>query len=1214
MGMEGNHMTSKGKEAYSLRFAKKSSGELSERSRSNLVELLNRNIPGGIMGGYLEKDFPLYCVNDYMLEHLGYTYEDFCRDIDGLVINCMHPDDRERVERQVEDAFSKDCDYEIRYRMKKKNGSYIWVNDIGRKTVDEDGRKICISTIRDVTKDMETRRQEKKYDALFESVVCGIVQYRLFSDGRVEYKNANQEAIRIFGYTPDEFWRKDDWRLPELIAEEDRDRVLAEAYGISEVGQKGEFEYRLRRKDGSSCWIIGTAEMIIDDDGEILIQSAFMDISLRKKMQHENLELQKENKASSELLRMALEGTTICEFFYYPKEQTAVMPERTCGVLQCRPSYENMPFSFAEERVAEETKGVYLEMFRRIQSGERTASSEICELDGCWKRISMSNVDYDENGEPVRAVGLVQDITRQKQTETENTRISALNQEIMTSLNNLFFGVYRLNLDTGTVHVIRRPEESRDFSENELELDSWVDALSVYYHPGDRERLKRGLSLENLRRVKAEGVHSFEGEYRRIRNGEYYWVANTVYLNDENFMGDTAILAQTDISDRKQQADIIHALGQEYYALYYINLEQDTLKALRMDEKEKNAIGIIPADGFRKSIDRYVERCVHPDEQMEMQKFFSQGNLQECLTEKNREISMTYRKRTDNRYEWMQAKLILGERKEGKPYQVALAVRNVDESIQQELERKRLLEDALRHAESANAAKSDFLSRMSHDIRTPMNGIMGMVILAETYMGNEEKVRDCLAKIEVSGRHLLGLLNEVLDMSKIESGKLELDSNAFSLPDFLQDALTMLRPSVDEKKQILRVLIKNVTHEKVIGDKLRLQQVIGNILSNASKYTPEGGEIRVALEELDCQTLQCGRYRFVIEDNGIGMSESFMKRIFEPFSRADDSRTSNIQGTGLGMAIAQNIVHMMGGEIRVNSREGEGSCFTVLLNLPLQEAGEEKAEDLRGLSILCVGGPGSAGDTICQMARSLGMRGEQALSFGEAVKKTKLAREAGNSYFAVLVDWDVENLPWELVIRELSKSRLESRPHMVLAAYSWSEEEEKKAKEAGADAFIGKPLFPSKLLKLFRGFLNPENENSGTGSVWRGKLAGRRILLVEDNELNAEIAGEFLSLAGAEVDKAENGEAGVRCFASHPEGYYDAVLMDIQMPVMNGYEAAAKIRGMERRDSESVVILAMTADAFSEDVQRAKEAGMDGHLAKPFDVNQLMEMLDKHLK
>ena len=178
-----------------------------------------------------------------------------------------------------------------------------------------------------------------------------------------------------------------------------------------------------------------------------------------------------------------------------------------------------MPFSFAEERVAEETKGVYLEMFRRIQSGERTASSEICELDGCWKRISMSNVDYDENGEPVRAVGLVQDITRQKQTETENTRISALNQEIMTSLNNLFFGVYRLNLDTGTVHVIRRPEESRDFSENELELDSWVDALSVYYHPGDRERLKRGLSLENLRRVKAEGVHSFEGEYRRIRNG-----------------------------------------------------------------------------------------------------------------------------------------------------------------------------------------------------------------------------------------------------------------------------------------------------------------------------------------------------------------------------------------------------------------------------------------------------------------------------------------------------------------------------------------------------------------------------------------------------------------------------------------------------------------------------------------------------------------------
>ena len=1071
-------VTNQTQREYSLKFASRDGENISDGIARNLLELLNRNIPGGIMGGYLEDGFPLFCVNDYMLNHLGFTYDEFVADIDGLVINCMHPEDRARVDRAVEEAFSQNLEYEVQYRMRKKDGSYIWINDIGRKVRTEAGEEVCVSTIRDITQKerhiAEIERQKALYRSLFESAVCGIVQYKLAEEGQVEFKSANREAIRIFGYSADAFWKKKQWNLNHLIDEQDRERILREISRIREVGDKQAYEYRLSQQDGSPCWIIGTAELIRDLDGEVVMQSVFMDVDQRKKAELRNIELLRENRASSELLRMTLEGTEICEFSYYPQLNRADIPERTRRIYGCKPRYENMAHAFAQEMVLEEDREAYFDVFRRIHAGERYARAEFRSKDHKkWVRMTLSTVEYDTLGQPVTTVGLVEDIMRQKRTETERTELSKLNQEILTSLSDLFFGVYRLNLREGTIRVIRRPDGLEDGSVGPGDSPYCVEQIAEFYHPDERPAYCRMHSLENLRALKAQGIRSISNEFRRRVNGEFCWVMNTAYLNAHGADDDSVVLALMDVSERRRQDEIIAALSREYYALYYINLGRDTYQILRADPYVMQKMDLHQQGCYSRMIDAYVRQFVHPSQQEEMNAFFNLNRFVQAHGQL--EQSRVYRKRQpDGRYAWMQARLMLGD-EDGVARHVTFAIRDVDGDMRRELETKQLLEDALRRAESANAAKSDFLSHMSHDIRTPMNAIVGMTALANTYLDDTGRVRDCLDKISVSSKHLLGLINEVLDMSKIESGKLDLERRAFNLTDVMREAVCMMQPASQEKRQELRLSVQAVRHAEVMGDALRLKQVLSNLLSNAVKYTPERGAIHVNLQEMASKSASHGRYVLTVEDDGIGMREAFIEHIFEPFSRADDSRVSRTAGTGLGMAITQNIVHMMGGEITVQSEWGKGSRFTVAFELELTQGQTAKASPA-------------------------------------------LAQE-------------------------------------------------------------------------------------------RPRFDGRRFLIAEDNTLNLEITTEFVKLAGAEAEAAVDGAKAVEAFTKHAPGYYDAILMDIQMPLMNGYEATRAIRALKRPDAARIPIIAMTANAFASDVQRARKAGMDAHVAKPVDMGQLLSVL-----
>lgn len=550
---------------------------------------------------------------------------------------------------------------------------------------------------------------------------------------------------------------------------------------------------------------------------------------------------------------------------------------------------------------------------------------------------------------------------------------------------------------------------------------------------------------------------------------------------------------------------------------------------------------------------------------------------------------------------------------DGIPSIYSVGIDITKERLEQNRQRK-ALEDAYQSLHVANLAKSNFLSSMSHDIRTPMNAIIGMTMIAKANLHEPEKVNGCLGKINVSSMHLLRLINEVLDMSKIESGKVDLVLEDVSLPDVVDNIVSICRPMMVEKRQEFKVNIFNVRNEHVITDGDRLQQVFMNLLSNAIKYTPEGGEISLTINELNSELPTKGNYEFIFADNGIGMRDDYLQHIFEPFARANDESISKIQGTGLGLAITQNIVQMMNGTIEVQSKSGRGSTFTVSVPLELQLKEEQAAEELAGLPVLVVDDEQAVCESATMLLQTLGMRGSWVLSGAEAVERVVKAHEQQDDFYAVILDWkmpDMDGLETVRVIRKRVGSKV---PIIIISAYDYSNIE-KEFISAGADAFISKPLFKSKMLHVLQLFCDMYKADNDVEIVVEPhkELNGKRLLLVEDNELNREIAAELLEMQGLTVEPAENGRVALELFAKSEPGYYDAILMDIQMPVMDGYEATGAIRALPREDARRIPILALTANAFITDAGKAKNAGMNDHITKPINMEVLFTALHKWL-
>ena len=521
------------------------------------------------------------------------------------------------------------------------------------------------------------------------------------------------------------------------------------------------------------------------------------------------------------------------------------------------------------------------------------------------------------------------------------------------------------------------------------------------------------------------------------------------------------------------------------------------------------------------------------------------------------------------------------------------------------------LEKARQAALEANKAKSEFLANMSHDIRTPMNAIVGMTAIAAAHIDDRKQVENCLRKITLSSKHLLGLINDVLDMSKIESGKLTLTTEQISLKEVVEGIVNIMQPQVKTKKQTFDIHVENILTENVWCDGVRLNQVLLNLLSNATKYTPEGGAIHLSLfEENSPKGERYVRIYIKVKDNGIGMSPDFLKRIYESYSRADGARIHKTEGAGLGMAITKYIVDAMEGTIDIQSEPDKGTEF--LLTFDFEKADAMNMDMvLPSWNMLVVDDDELLCRTAMDALKSIGIKAEWTLSGEKAIELVNEHHKRREDYQIILLDWKLPGMNGIQVAKEIRHNLGDEVPILLISAYDWSEFEA-EAREAGISGFISKPLFKSTLYYALRQYMGTETENGQTLNP-NIDLSGRRILIAEDNELNWEVANELLSDLGVELDWAEDGQICLDKFQKSPEGYYDAVLMDIRMPHMTGYEATKMIRGLNHPDALSIPIIAMSADAFSDDIQHCLECGMNGHIAKPIDIMEVTRLLKRFL-
>ena len=666
--------------------------------------------------------------------------------------------------------------------------------------------------------------------------------------------------------------------------------------------------------------------------------------------------------------------------------------------------------------------------------------------------------------------------------------------------------------------------------------------------------------------------------------------------------------------ENKLRGDVLRGVNILFASRYLIvDLENDSYSYLT-GVGPSNAR--IPMEGvYSEAAELHAAEIIGEEAKEAFRRFWQIDSLRESLADKDAVVHECHVSR-QGKEEWEHLTAVCLERRAGKPVRVLHVRQNATEQVYRQREQTQALQDALRQAQHANQAKTTFLSNMSHDIRTPMNAIIGFATIAASHMERADQVKDCLHKILSSSNHLLGLINDILDMSRIESGKLQIHNQECNIPELMHNLVNIIQPQMKAKQMEMFIDTFEVVNEDVIADPLKLNQIFINLIGNAIKYTPAGGVVSFRITQHTTTRHGWGDYVFIVKDNGIGMSQEFVEHIFEPFERESTATRSGIQGAGLGMAITKSIIDMMGGEITVESEVGKGSTFTVRIPLQLQDTEKEaeQIKELEGLRSLVVDDDLNVCDSVSKMLKGIGLRSEWTTSGREAIYRAQSAYEEGDPYHTYIIDWQMPEINGIETARKIRSAVGEDTPIIILTAYDWTDIEA-EAKEAGVTAFCAKPLFMSDLKASLLAANNKDLKAEESGRAWtKTDYSGKRLLLVEDNELNREIAEVILTEAGFMIESAPDGTDAVAMVEKSEERYYDAVLMDVQMPVMNGYEATKAIRAMRREDVKTLPIIAMTANAMEDDKEAALKSGMNAHIAKPLDIELLMSVLRQYLQ
>ena len=755
-------------------------------------------------------------------------------------------------------------------------------------------------------------------------------------------------------------------------------------------------------------------------------------------------------------------------------------------------------------------------------------------------------------------------------------------------------------------------------------------------HPEDREG-----TLQSIRSQIFYNKDNLDYvEYRIIRkNGDIRWMAHYGHFVTTKHFGDIFYVFLEDVTLKHyKQIDEENAkrlLEDKLKAMKLLEHETTSLKIVHeiiksgMWTMEFNALGelesVLWSNDFRSMLG-YKDEKDFPNRLEAWTDLINPEDREDVLRDFFETVSdysgkkifdSKYRLMTKNNgYRWFRSTGKLSRRSDGTPITYVGTFIDITSGVEKDrelAEQKKLLEEALEQAQHSNRAKTFFLNNMSHDIRTPMNAIIGFTNLASTHIDNKELVRDYLSKITSSSNHLLSLINDVLDMSRIESGRVHIEEKECSLSEIMHDLKTIVQADVRAKQIKFSIDIPGVVNDNIVCDRLRLNQVLLNIVSNSIKFTGSGGTISVRVSQEQNAPKGFAAYEFKIRDSGIGMSRDFLSHIYEPFERERTSTVSGTQGTGLGMAITKNIVDMMNGEITVESEQGKGTEFAVKFKFRTagNAAAAEKIPFLENARALVADDDFNSCSAVTKILNTLGLRTEWTASGKEAILRTELAMDAREDFDVFVLDWQMPDLNGVETARRIRRLVGKEKIIIIMTAYDWAEIES-DAKGSGVNAFCSKPVFLSELRTVL---LNAIEDNSGSEKQQENKAVfkNKSILLVEDNELNQEIAKTILEEAGFTVDTADDGSMAVEKVQNSKEGQYDLVLMDIQMPVTDGYQATRKIRDLPDPKLANIPIIAMTANAFDEDKQQAFEAGMDGHLGKPIEIDKLMDMLRERL-
>lgn len=1143
-------------------------------------------------------------ANAFTFDVIGYTEEQFRTETGGSLMSIVHPCDVDTVREHIERLIADRRPTVYNCRIIRRDGTVRWLCASANIINNMDGVPVIQAAYSDVT---ELQRVERERDSTYDSIPGGVAKVLIGT--QLSLLEANDNFFQMLGTD-----RTAYKGTLSAVAPADRGAIVTAFMEAAETDAPVDIEYRCRRFDNErTIWIHLIARFVENAHGAKVYQCVFIDITKQKTAQ---IQLYRER----DRYRIIMENSADVIYEYDRKTDTVVFYEtirRGDENEIAKHVSPNFSKKLYDQKIAHpEDAETVMRVFSGVQGGSAEVRLRNLKLNGDYVWCLLQGQPVYENGALARVVGIIRDITENKRISQEKERLQRI---FDLELRRDYESICQINPSTGR-YVMCTPSNASyyDIPTSGIFSEELAHAISRIVCSEDRETCLKTMSIGNMLKTLEEEK---EGTcYYRVLtpDGSLRWkCARYTYFGDDG----SILLNVRDVHDiriaQQQEENRFRAILRETCE-YIIETDVETKSYTLHLPTLINRYPLADCSDYGSLIARYSERYVAPEDR---EAFLRAVSLPEALNRMRREggsCSIKYTVNTNGSPAYKTWNMSLYRYDDNREYMLSYIL-DITKLVleQQEKEReaernRQIIKDALTAAEQASRAKSDFLSRMSHEIRTPMNAVIGMTTIAAASLDNRDKLTDCLGKIGLSSRYLLSLINDILDMSRIESGKVSIINEEFDFRSFVEGISSLIYPQAKNKNIVFDLNIEGVVDERYRGDPLRLNQVLINILSNALKFTPEWHSVHLSIRETR-RVRDRAYLQFIVRDTGIGMEKGLLTRIFEPFEQGGASISHSYGGSGLGLAISSNLVSLMNGHISVSSTPGVGSEFVVELplltvpdNTPKQDV---SLEDIR---VLVVDDDLVTCEHTTLILNRIGVDAEYVTSGKAAVTRVKSALQRHTCYNIALVDWKMPDMDGVETARSIRRIVGPDTLVIIMSAYDWTEIEA-RAREAGVDFFISKPIFQSVvqdvLLKATR-----RRQSAATLPVQKEDFAGRRILLVEDNEINMEIARTLLEFRNASVDGACNGQQAVEMFRSSPPNHYDAVLMDVRMPVMDGIAATQAIRGLNRADAATVPILAMTANAFAEDIEQSRKAGMNEHLAKPIEPETLYARLTSYFR